>query len=85
LDGEGYGNVGPIGLGNGAFDNYVIYFFVVVSVLSVGVKVSIGTSDDCEDCAMSGEGLSFLLRLLDLWWRWRRWVGFDLDPRVGVV
>jgi hypothetical protein len=33
--------VRPLGLGNGAFDNYVIYFSVVVSTLSFGVNVSI--------------------------------------------
>jgi hypothetical protein len=67
LDGEGYGNVGLFGLGNGAFDNYVVYFSIVISALSLGVKVSIGTSSDCQDCAVSGEGVSLLRGLLDLW------------------
>jgi hypothetical protein len=41
LGGEGYGNVGPFGLGKGAFDNYVVYFSIVISALSLGVKVGI--------------------------------------------
>jgi hypothetical protein len=58
-------HVGPIGLSNGAFDSYMIYFFVVISALSLSVKVGIGTSGDCEDCAMSGEGISLLWGLFD--------------------
>jgi hypothetical protein len=40
---EGYGNVGAFGLSDGAFDNYAIYFSVIVSTLSLGVKIGIGT------------------------------------------
>jgi hypothetical protein len=78
-------HVGPIGLSNGAFDSYMIYFFVVISALSLSVKVGIGTSGDCEDCAMSGEDISLLWGLLDLWQRWRWWVGFGVDLGVGVI
>jgi hypothetical protein len=53
MGGEGYGNVRQLGLGNGAFDIYVIYFSVIVLALSLGVKVGIGTSDNCKDCAIS--------------------------------
>jgi hypothetical protein len=63
---EVYGNVRPLGLGNGAFDSYVIYFSIVVSALSLGVKVGIGAPDDCKDCAVSWEGFSLLLRFSDL-------------------
>jgi hypothetical protein len=45
--------VRPFGLGNWVFNNYMIYFSVIVSALSLGVKVGIGTSGDCKDCAMS--------------------------------
>jgi hypothetical protein len=60
--------VRPLGLGDGAFNSYVIYFSVIVPVLSLGVKVSIETSGDCKDCAISwvcggggGGGLSSFL------------------------
>jgi hypothetical protein len=85
LGGEGYGNVRPLGLGNGAFDSYVIYFFVAVSMLSFGVKVGIGSPYDCKDCAMSWEGFSLLLGFSDLWRRWRRWVGFGFDLGADVI
>jgi hypothetical protein len=39
--------------GNGAFDSYMIYFCVVISVLSLGVKIGIGALDDCKDRAVS--------------------------------
>jgi hypothetical protein len=48
--------VGPFGLCDGAFDSYMIYFPVVVSVLSFGVNISVGTFGNCEDCAVGGEG-----------------------------
>jgi hypothetical protein len=70
LGGEGYGNVRPLGLGNGAFDSYMIYFSIIVSVLSLGVKVGIETFGNCEDCAMGWEGFIWLLGFLGLWQRW---------------
>jgi hypothetical protein len=39
--------VRPLSLGNGAFDSYMIYFSVVVSVLSLHVKVDIIAPSDC--------------------------------------
>jgi hypothetical protein len=74
-----------IGLSDGAFDDYMVYFSVVISALLLGVKTGVGTSSDCEDCAVGGEGIIFLLGFLDLWQRWRRWVGFGFNLRVGVV
>jgi hypothetical protein len=62
--------VRPLGLGNGVFDSYVIYFSVIVPALSLGVKVGIGTSGNCKDCAMGWKGFVWLLGFLDLWWRW---------------
>jgi hypothetical protein len=53
-------------MGNGAFDTYVIYFSVIVPALSLGVKVGIGTSDNCEDCAMYWESFIWLLGFLGL-------------------
>jgi hypothetical protein len=72
----------PSRLGNEAFDSYMIYFSVIISALSLGVKISVGASGDC---AMGWEGVVLLLGLLDLFWRWRRSVGFDFDLEVGVV
>jgi hypothetical protein len=70
LGGEGYGNMGALGLGNGAFNHYMIYFSIVLSVLSLGVKAGIGTSSYCKDCAMSWKGFVLLLGFLGLRWRW---------------
>jgi hypothetical protein len=53
--------VRPLGLGNGAFDSYVIYFSIIVLALPLCVKVCIGTSSNCKDCAMSWEGFALLL------------------------
>jgi hypothetical protein len=78
--------VGPFDLSDGAFDNYVVYFSVVISALPISVKICIGTSSNCEVCAMGGEGISLLRGLLDLrrrWWRW--WTGFGFDLGVGVI
>jgi hypothetical protein len=58
--------VRPLGLGNGAFDSYVIYFSVVVSVLSLGVEVGIGAPSDCKDCAVSWAGFGLLLGVMSL-------------------
>jgi hypothetical protein len=44
---------------------------VVVFVLSFGIKISVGIFNNCEDCAMGGEGMDLLWRLLDF--RWRLW------------
>jgi hypothetical protein len=75
--------VRPLGLGNGAFDSYVIYFSIIVSTLPLGVEVGIETFGNCEDCAMSWEGCILLLGFLGLWWRlwWR--IGFVFD--LGVI
>jgi hypothetical protein len=54
-------------------------------MLSLGIEVGISTSSDCEECVMGGESFILLLVFLDLWWRWRWWVGFGFDLRVGVV
>jgi hypothetical protein len=53
-------------VGNGAFDSYMIYFSIIVSVLPLGVIVCIGTSSNCKDCAMSWEGFALLLGFLGL-------------------
>jgi hypothetical protein len=76
--------MGPFGLSNEAFDGYMVYFSVVIFTLSLGVKVSIGTPNDCEDCTMSGEGINLLQGFLDLRWGWMWWVGFGFDLGVGV-
>jgi hypothetical protein len=81
LGGEGYGNVGTLGLSDGAFDGYMVYFPVVISTVLLGVIIGVGTFGDCEDCAMGGDDIILFLGFLDLWWR----VGFSFNLRVGVV
>jgi hypothetical protein len=44
--------MGPHSLSDGAFDNYVIYFFVIASSLPLGFEVSVGAPGDCGDCTM---------------------------------
>jgi hypothetical protein len=63
----------------------MVYFSIVTSALSLSVKIGVGTSGDCEDCTMSGEGVILLLRLLDLWWRQRWWDGFSFNLWVSVA
>jgi hypothetical protein len=67
--------VGPLGLSDGAFDGYMVYFLVVISMLPLGVKIGVGTSGDYEYYTMGGEGIILLLGFLDLWQRWRWWAG----------
>jgi hypothetical protein len=62
-------HVGPFGLDNGAFDNDVVNLPVIVLMLPLGIKISVGASGDCQDCAMCGESINLLWRFLDLWWR----------------
>jgi hypothetical protein len=59
--------VGPLGLSDGAFDDYMVYFPIVISVLPLGVKAGVGSSSDCEDCTVSEEGIILLLGFLNLW------------------
>jgi hypothetical protein len=65
-----------LSLGNGVFDSYMIYFSVIVLMLSLGVKVDIGTSGNCKDCAMGWEDFVWLLGFLGLWRRWGWWIDF---------
>jgi hypothetical protein len=67
LGGEDYGNVGPLGLSDGAFDGYMVYFSVVISALLLGIKIGVRTSSDCEDYAVNGEDIILLMWFLDLW------------------
>jgi hypothetical protein len=75
----------PFHLGNGIFDNNVIDLPIIVSALSLGIKIDVGASDDYEDWTLGGEGIGLLQRFLDLRWRLRRWVSFSFDLWVGVV
>jgi hypothetical protein len=77
--------VRPLDLGDGTFDNHVIYFSIIVSALPLGVKVCIRTTGNCKSCAMSWEGFTLLLGYLGLWWRLWWWVGFLFDLRVVVL
>jgi hypothetical protein len=66
LDGEGYGHVGPFGLSNRAFDDYMIDLSIIISPLPLCVNICVRTSGDGKDCAVGGEGISLLWRLVDL-------------------
>jgi hypothetical protein len=56
--------VKPLGLGNRALERYIIYFFVVVSALPLGVGFGIGATNDYEDCAVGWESFGFACVLL---------------------
>jgi hypothetical protein len=75
-------NVRPLCLCNGAFDGYVVYLSVIVSVLPLGVKISVGTSGNRKDCVMGWESFALLQRFLILWRRLWWWIGFIFDLRV---
>jgi hypothetical protein len=53
--------VGPFCLGNGTFDGDMVDLAIIVLALSLGFKVGIRASGDCEDHTMSREGC---------WCRW---------------
>jgi hypothetical protein len=57
--------MGPFGLGNRTFAIDVIDLPVIIVVLSLGAEVGVGTSDNCEDCAMGEESVGLLWRFLD--------------------
>jgi hypothetical protein len=82
---EGYRHMEPLGLGNGAFDIYMIDLPIIVSALSFRIQIGVGTPGNYKDCVMGGEGVGLLWRLLDLRRGWWQGVGFGLDLRIGVV
>jgi hypothetical protein len=56
---------------------------LIITTLSLGVKIGIGTSGNCKDCDVCGESVNLLQMFLNLRWRW--WISFGFDLRVGVV
>jgi hypothetical protein len=58
--------VRPFGLGNGAFNSYMIDLPIIVSLLPLAIEIGVGTSCYCENYVVGGEGISLLRRLLDL-------------------
>jgi hypothetical protein len=58
--------VGPFGLGDGDFDDNVIDLSIIVSLLPLGVKISVGASSDCDNCDMGGKNLDLVWRFADL-------------------
>jgi hypothetical protein len=62
--------VGPFGLVSRTLNGGMFDMAIIVSALSLCIKIGIGASGDCEDCAMSWEGVRLLLGFLDLWRRW---------------
>jgi hypothetical protein len=77
--------VGSLGLGCGAFHSDVVDLPVIVLTLSLGIEIDVGTSGDCHDCAVGGEGIGFLWNLFNLCRRWWRRVGFSFNLVVGVA
>jgi hypothetical protein len=67
--------MGPFGMGDRPFDGNMFDLPIIVSPLPLGVKIGVGASSDCKDCAMGGESIGLLWRLTNLWRRWWRWVG----------
>jgi hypothetical protein len=58
--------MGPFGSGDGTFNRHMIDLSIVVSSLSLIVKVSVVASDDSEDCAVGGKVVSLLRILMNL-------------------
>jgi hypothetical protein len=77
--------VGSFGLGHWAFNNYMINLSIVISALSLGVEIDVGTSGNCADCVVGGEGFRLVWWFFDLWRRWWRWVDLSLDLGIGIV
>jgi hypothetical protein len=53
-------------LGDGAFDDNVVNLSIIVSFLPLVIKIGIGASGNCENCAMGGKVVGLLRRLVDL-------------------
>jgi hypothetical protein len=66
---------GTIGLCNGTFYGDMINMSVIIMTLSLGIEVSVGTSDNCKDCALCGESVSLFVEVL----------GFKVEVEVEVV
>jgi hypothetical protein len=77
---KGYGDVRPLGLCEWTFDNQMVYFSIVISALSLALKVCVGTPGNCEDYAMGWESFALVLGFQDLrrMWRWQVVFGLDL-------
>jgi hypothetical protein len=58
--------VGPFSFGDGAFDNHVIDLSIVVSLLSLIVKVGIRASGNGEDCVVGWKVVTLLQRLAEM-------------------
>jgi hypothetical protein len=77
--------VGPFDLADRAFDSNVIDLPVIVLALSLGIKIAVRTSGDCEDCVVGGERVGLLQRFLNLRLRLIQWVSFSFDLGIGIV
>jgi hypothetical protein len=82
LDEEGDGDIGPFSLSYRALNGDMVDLSIIVSSLSLGIKIDIGVFGNCGDCTMGGESVELLWRFPSRRWRW--WVGFCLDLRIGV-
>jgi hypothetical protein len=77
--------MGPFGLGNGAIDGNMIDLSIVVSPLPLVIKISVGDSDNYENCAVDGKAIGLLRRLMNLERRWWMWICFWFVLLVCVV
>jgi hypothetical protein len=58
--------MGPLGLGDWAFDDNMIDLSVVVSSLHLAIEISVSAFGDYENCVVGGEAFGLLWRLSDL-------------------
>jgi hypothetical protein len=70
LGGEGDGYMGPRGSSDRILNSDVVNLSVIITPLPLVIEIGVGASGYCKDCAMSGEGVNLLQRLVDFWWRW---------------
>jgi hypothetical protein len=77
--------MGPFGLGDAAFDNYMIYFSVISQRCCLESKSILEPSMIVRNYAISWESFILLLGFLDLWRGWKWWDGFNFDLRVVAV
>jgi hypothetical protein len=83
--------MGPFGFGDGTFDSNMIDLPIVVSALSLGVKGSVGTFGDFEDClalgmwfvALPGDMLFVGLAKVKDDWLWRSDI-IGNKPELGL-
>jgi hypothetical protein len=66
LGSESDGYMRQFGFGDGTFDSNMINLSIIVASLPLVIEISVGAFGYCRDCAMSGESVGLLRRLMDL-------------------